>query len=237
MKDYGNIKKACRSYLFRDMDTRLSILLSGLLVLGLNFLLYKGAFSSRSRSYLLLMVYVLIVGLTQITANSMVMNLTVKDKLSKRMEFILASGMEVQSVIKAYTLEMWRISSLVPFILFFTSYLQEGLGGDFKWILGIYLSSQAMLYFGILLLNILGLSRKNFKFFKNLVFFGTTLAIYLVGNFSTPILSFLEAHHFKLTYVLLGINLFLGLVFGALSMVNLGRMTNESIINKEGTWS
>lgn len=167
----------------------------------------------------------------------MVVNLTVKDKLNKRTEFILASGTDIKNIIKAYGLEMWRISSIIPFFLFFSTYVFYNFGQDFKWIVGVYLSTILMLYFEIIFLNIFALGRKNFKFFKNLVFFGTTITIYMVGSFSSKILILLDKYNLNLAYILIGINIFLILIFGISSFINLARMNNESVINREGTWS
>ncbi|MCI5643339.1 MAG: beta-carotene 15,15'-monooxygenase [Peptoniphilus sp.] len=237
MRNNMNINKACRYYLFRDKDIILNIIVCMIIVLGFSFLLYKNVFESKSTSYVLLMLYVLIVGLTQITANSMIINLTVKDKLNKRIEFIIASGINIKNIIRAYTIEMWRISSILPFFLFFFTYYLYDFKKDFKWIVGIYISTVIMLYFEILFLNIFSLSRKNFKFFKNLVFFGTTLFIYIVGSFSNKILNLLDKYDVNLIYLIVGINIILLLTFGIFSIINLARINNESIINKEGTWS
>lgn len=237
MNDKMNINRACRYYLTRDKDFILNLLLSTLISLGFIFLLYKGVFDSRGNDYIVLMLYVLILGISLIMSNSMVVNLTVKDKLNKRIEFILASGINIKDVIKAYGVEMWRLSSIVPFLLFFLTYVLVDLQIEFKWIVGIFVTMIGMTYFEILFFNLISLSQKNFKFFKNIVFFGTTILIYMIGTFSEKILSLIERYNLNLIYIILGINIGLGLIFAIFSMKDLSKMNNESVINKEGSWS
>lgn len=237
MNDKMNINRACRYYLTRDKDFILNLLLSTLISLGFIFLLYKGVFDSRGNDYIVLMLYVLILGISLIMSNSMVVNLTVKDKLNKRIEFILASGINIKDVIKAYAIEMWRLSSIVPFLLFFLTYVLVDFQIEFKWIVGIFVTMIGMTYFEILFFNLISLSQKNFKFFKNIVFLGTTILIYMIGTFSGKILSLIERYDLNLIYIILGINIGIGLIFAVFSMKDLSKINNESIINKEGSWS
>lgn len=237
MKNKMNINRACRYYLSKDKDFILNLLLFTLISLGFIFLLYKGMFDSRGNDYIILMLYVLMLGISLIMSNSMVVNLTVKDKLNKRIEFILASGINIKDVIKAYAIEMWRLSSIVPFLLFFLTYVLVDFKIEFKWIVGIFVTMIGMTYFEILFFNLISLSQKNFKFFKNIVFFGTTILIYMIGTFSEKILSLIERYNLNLIYIILGINIALGLIFAVFSMKDLSKINNESIINKEGSWS
>lgn len=237
MNDKMNINRACRYYLSKDKDFILNLLLFTLISLGFIFLLYKGMFDSRGNDYIVLMLYVLMLGISLIMSNSMVVNLTVKDKLNKRIEFILASGINIKDVIKAYAIEMWRLSSIVPFLLFFLTYVLVDFKIEFKWIVGIFVTMIGMTYFEILFFNLISLSQKNFKFFKNIVFFGTTILIYMIGTFSGKILSLIERYNLNLIYIILGINIGLGLIFAIFSMKDLSKINNESIINKEGSWS
>ena len=237
MKNKMNINRACRYYLSKDKDFILNLLLFTLISLVFIFLLYKGMFDSRGNDYIVLMLYVLMLGISLIMSNSMVVNLTVKDKLNKRIEFILASGINIKDVIKAYGVEMWRLSSIVPFLLFFLTYVLVDFKIEFKWIVGIFVTMIGMTYFEILFFNLISLSQKNFKFFKNIVFFGTTILIYMIGTFSAKILSLIERYNLNLIYIILGINIGLGLIFAIFSMKDLSKMNNESVINKEGSWS
>lgn len=237
MKNKMNINRACRYYLSKDKDFILNLLLFTLISLGFIFLLYKEAFNSRGNDYIVLMLYMLMVGTSLIISNSMMMGLTVKDKVNKRIEFILASGVNIKDLIKAYGVEMWRLSSIVPFILFFLTYVLVDLQVEFKWIVGVFVTMIGLTYFEILFFNLISLSQKNFKFFKNIVFFGTTILIYMSGTFSGKILSLIERYNLNLIYIILGINIGLALIFAVFSMRDLSKINNESVINKEGSWS
>ncbi len=237
MNDNLNINKACRKYLLKDTDVRLNIILTLLIAIVFNFLLYKNVFVSRGDAYVLLMLYVFILGFSIIGSNSMVVNLTAKDKLNKRIEFILASGFDIKDIIKSYTKEMWVISSISSFVLFFMTYLIYDFKIDFKLVFAVYISLILMLYFEVLLFNIISLYQKNFKFFKNLVFFVSSLLIYLVASFSKHIIEFIDKHNLNLVYILLGINIVLLIIFASLSLIKYRNLSNESVIDKEGTWS
>lgn len=237
MNDNLNINKACRKYLLKDTDVRLNIILTLLIAIVFNFLLYKNVFVSRSDAYVLLMLYVFILGFSIIGSNAMVVNLTAKDKLNKRIEFILASGFDIKDIIKSYTKEMWVISSIPSFVLFFMTYLIYDFKIDFKLIFAVYISLVIMLYFEVLLFNIISLYQKNFKFFKNLVFFASSILIYLVASFSKHIIEFIDKHNLNLVYILLGINIVLLIIFASLSLIKYRNLSNESVIDKEGTWS
>lgn len=237
MNDNLNINKACRKYLLKDTDVRLNIVLTLLIAIVFNFLLYKNVFASRGDYYILLMLYVFILGFTIIGSNTMVVNLTAKDKLNKRIEFILASGFDIKDIIKSYTKEMWVISSIPSFVLFFMTYLIYDFKIDFKLIFAVYISLVIMLYFEVLLFNIISLYQKNFKFFKNLVFFISSLLIYLVASFSKHIIEFIDKHNVNLVYVLFGINIVLLIIFASFSIIKYKKLSNEAVIDKEGTWS
>lgn len=237
MNDNLNINKACRKYLLKDTDVRLNIVLTLLIAIVFNFLLYKNVFASRGDYYILLTLYVFIIGFTIIGSNAMVVNLTAKDKLNKRIEFILASGFDIKDIIKSYTKEMWVISSIPSFVLFFMTYLIYDFKIDFKLIFAVYISLILMLYFEVLLFNIISLYQKNFKFFKNLVFFVSSLLIYLVASFSKHIIEFIDKHNVNLVYVLLGINIVLLIIFASFSIIKYKKLSNEAVIDKEGTWS
>lgn len=237
MNDNLNINKACRKYLLKDTDVRLNIVLTLLIAIVFNFLLYKNVFASRGDYYVLLMLYVFILGFSIIGSNAMVVNLTAKDKLNKRIEFILASGFDIKDIIKSYTKEMWVISSIPSFVLFFMTYLIYDFKIDFKLIFAVYISLVIMLYFEVLLFNIISLYQKNFKFFKNLVFFISSLLIYLVASFSKHIIEFIDKHNVNLVYVLFGINIVLLIIFASFSIIKYKKLSNEAVIDKEGTWS
>lgn len=237
MKNKMNLNKACRYYLLRDMDVILSIIGFVLFIIGFNYLLYRGAFNSRGDGFIILVTYTMMIGFFLISSNSMVINLTVKDKLNKRIELILSSGVDIKDIVRAYAIEMWRISSIAPFLLFYSTYVLYDFKIDFKYIGAIFVTTILMLYFEILSFNIISLYRKNFKFFKNLLFFLTTSMIYIVGNFSDEILKSLNRFGIDIVCLIVSVNVVLLFGFGGFSTINLRRISNESVITREGTWS
>ena len=79
--------------------------------------------------------------------------------------------------------------------------------------------------------------RKNFKFFKNIVFFSTSLMIYLLGNFSGRILNFLGLINLDLSLFLILANVIIGLSLGLYSFYELRKLENESVMEVSSEWS
>ena len=233
MKD-KDLNKAARYLIFRDKEVIINTVL--FLVISFAYLLglYKFLLRSKGEDFVILMTYALILGFGIIGSNTILVNLSLKDKLSGRLEFLLGTGLDVREIIKAYSIENWRISSLPSFIIFFGTYLICDLGKSF---IALYLSCIALHYFLILTLNIMAMYRKNFKFFKNIVFFSTSLGIYLLGNFSGRILTFLGSMNLDLNVFLIIFNLILGLGLGIYSFYQVRKMDNEKVMEVSSIWS
>lgn len=238
MKD-KDLNKAARYLIFRDkeviINTVLFFLLALAYLLGLyKFLFDKFLFADKGEDFVILMTYALILGFGIIGSNTILVNLSLKDKLSGRLEFLLGTGLDVREIIKAYSIENWRISSLPSFIIFFGTYLICNLAKSF---IALYLSCIVLHYFLILTLNILAMYRKSFKFFKNIVFFSTSLGIYLLGNFSERILGLLGSMNLDLNVFLIIFNLILGLGLGLYSLYQIKMMDNEKVMEVSSVWS
>lgn len=233
MKD-KTLNKAARYIIFRDMEvivnTGLLIFISFAYLLGI----YKLLLRARGEDFIILMTYALILGFGIIGSNTILVNLSLRDKLSGRLEFLLGTGLDVREIIKAYSIENWRISSLPSFVIFFGTYVICDLGKSF---VALYLSCIGLHYFLILTLNIMAMYRKNFKFFKNIVFFSTSLGIYLLGNFSGRILNFLGSINLDLNIFLILVNAILGLGLGAYSLCQYKKMDNEKVMEVSALWS
>ena len=147
---------------------------------------------------------------------------------------MLGTGLDVREIIKAYSIENWRISSLPSFVIFFGTYVICDLGKSF---VALYLSCIGLHYFLILTLNVMAMYKKNFKFFKNIVFFTTSLGIYLLGNFSGRILNFLGSINLELSIFLILVNVILGLGLGAYSLCQYRKMDNEKVMEVSSVWS
>lgn len=233
MKDKA-LNKAARYLIFRDREVIINTVL--FLVIAFAYLLglYKFLFADKGEDFIILMTYALILGFGIIGSNTILVNLSLKDKLSGRLEFLLGTGLDAREVIKAYSIENWRISSLPSFVIFFGTYVICDLGKSF---VALYLSCIALHYFLILTLNVMAMYRKNFKFFKNIVFFTTSLGIYLLGNFSGRILNFLGSINLDLSIFLILLNVILGLGLGVYSLYQYKKMNNEKVMEVSALWS
>ena len=233
MKD-KTLNKAARYIIFRDMEvivnTGLLIFISFAYLLGI----YKLLLRARGEDFIILMTYAFVLGFGILGSNTILVKLSLRDKLSGRLEFLLGTGLDVREIIKAYSIENWRISSLPSFVIFFGTYLICDLGKSF---VALYLSCIGLHYFLILTLNVMAMYRKNFKFFKNLIYFSTSLLIYLFGLFSKKIILILERQNLDVNIFILGINIFATIVLAAYSFYQLKKMDNESVMEVKAEWS
>ncbi|WP_277220787.1 hypothetical protein [Peptoniphilus vaginalis] len=233
MKDKA-LNKAASYLIFRDREVIINTVL--FLVIAFAYLLglYKFLFADKGEDFIILMTYALILGFGTIGSNTILVNLSLKDKLSGRLEFLLGTGLDAREIIKAYSIENWRLSSLPSFVIFFGTYVICDLGKSF---VALYLSCIALHYFLILTLNVMAMYRKNFKFFKNIVFFTTSLGMYLLGNFSGRILNFLGSINLDLSIFLILLNVILGLGLGVYSLYQYRKMDNEKVMEVSSLWS
>lgn len=233
MKDKA-LNKASRYLIFRDRE----VIINTVLFLAITFAyllgLYKFLFANKGEDFITLMTYALILGFGIIGSNTILVNLSLRDKLSGRLEFLLGTGLDVREIIKAYSIENWRISSLPSFVIFFGTYVICDLGKSF---VALYLSCIGLHYFLILTLNVMAMYRKNFKFFKNIVFFSTNLMIYLFCLFSKKIIFIFERQNLDVNTFLIGINIFATIVLTAYSFYQLKKMDNESVMEVKAEWS
>lgn len=233
MKDKA-LNKATRYLIFRDkeviVNTGLLIFISFAYLLGL----YKFLLRARGEDFIILMTYAFVLGFGILGSNTILVNLSLRDKISGRLEFLLGTGLDVKEIIKAYSIENWRLSSLPSFVIFFGTYVICDLGKSF---VALYLSCIGLHYFLILILNIMAMYRKNFKFFKNIVFFTTNLMIYLFCLFSKKIIFIFERQNLDVNTFLIGINIFATIVLTAYSFYQLKKMDNESVMEVKAEWS
>ena len=233
MKDKA-LNKASRYLIFRDKEVIINTVLFLVITFAYFIGLYKFLFANKGEDFIILMTYALVLGFGIIGSNTILVNLSLKDKLSGRLEFLLGTGLDVREIIKAYSIENWRISSLPSFVIFFGTYVICDLGKSF---VALYLSCIGLHYFLILTLNVMAMYRKNFKFFKNIVFFSTSLGIYLLGNFSGRILNFLGSINLDLSIFLILVNVILGFGLGAYSLCLYRKMDNEKVMEVSSVWS
>ena len=229
-----DLNKAARYLIFRDKEVIINTVLFLVITFAYLLGLYKFLLRSKGEDFVILMTYALILGFGIIGSNTIIVNLSLKDKLSGRLEFLLGTGLDVREIIKVYSIENWRISSLPSFIIFFGTYLICDFDKSF---IALYLSCIALHYFLILTLNVMAMYRKNFKFFKNILFFSTSLGIYLLGNFSGRILTFLGSINLDLSIFLILVNIILGIGLGLYSLYQIKMMDNEKVMEVSSVWS
>lgn len=233
MKDKA-LNKTARYLIFRDREVIINTVLFLVITFAYLLGLYKFLFANKGEDFIILMTYALILGFGIIGSNTILVNLSLRDKLSGRLEFLLGTGLDVREIIKAYSIENWRISSLPSFVFFFGTYVICNLGKSF---VALYLSCIGLHYFLILTLNVIAMYRKNFKFFKNLIYFSTSLLIYLFGLFSKKIIFILERQNLDVNIFILGINIFATIVLAVYSFYQLKKMDNESVMEVKSVWS
>lgn len=228
-----NIAQAARYYLLRTGDYWVSLLCTSMLGLGFWYVLKRGLLTPRGEPYILLVLYSLHLGLSFIASNAMVVNLTIKDVQSKRIEFLLSSGIDMAFLIHTYTFEMWRLGSLGPglfyiLILMFFPF-QDGI---WPYIL-IFITSNLLCYAETLFLNVTAFTRKNFKLYRQMILFLGCLFIFLLGNGSTLLLDFLNQQGLSLASTLIAVNSLLAGLFMALSFPRLRKISSEVIFHLE----
>ena len=122
----NNIKKAVFYIIFKSKSTIFNMLGVGVLGTLMLVVFQQDQFYSKGTDYLILVFFVVLLGCTLLQANSIIIDLTVKDKMSKRMEFFLASGIDLKFIIKAYTIQILKASIIIPFIIFVLGYYAYG---------------------------------------------------------------------------------------------------------------
>lgn len=231
--------KASQYYILHSRDYCGNTILAVIFCILFNGIIYAfDVFPGNQRNdIILLLQWMLMLGIGLLLGNSMIVDLTVKDKLSRRLEFILASGLQVKELVLAYSFQMCYFSMIIPFLLLMATAFLFLYDLSFFYAFGLFLSTFALVYVVILYFNLLALEQKNLKFFKYLLFASLNLLIFLLGSYSKEFLTFLNAHHITLTIVILAVNGCLVFIFGVLAYLKFSKMNNESVISQEGTWS
>ena len=239
MKDQTPLNKAVSSMIWHSRDYRfnslLALIFSGVFYLGVyHFSQIPGRLG---RDPLLLLIWALMLGIGLLLGSSMVVDVTVKDKLSHRLDFFLASGIDIKPLILAYSLQMCRFSMLIPFALLMAFVFLPAFELGFLAILGLFGSTAILVFMTILYFNVLVLGQKHLKFVKYLLFITLNLLIYGVGSVSNQFLQFLANHHIELSSLVLGLNVCLTLVLAGLLALKWRHLSKEGVIRQEGTWS
>lgn len=149
----NNIKKAVFYIIFKSKSTIFNMLGVGVLGTLMLVVFQQDQFYSKGTDYLILVFFVVLLGCTLLQANSIIIDLTVKDKMSKRMEFFLASGIDLKFIIKAYTIQILKASIIIPFIIFVLGYYLIDFKISFFGIIAFFISTVIMSYTEVLFFN------------------------------------------------------------------------------------
>ena len=161
----SNMGKGAGYYLTRSKSLLIDTAIVAILAIFMSFAMQMDALQSKGEDYLVLMLYAVIFGLTSLQSGAMIVDLTAKDKLSRRVEFFAASGIAVKEIIKQYSIQIFRFSGIIPFFVFMSCYYFTDWTMSFGRIVCVYLSI---------------LWIRNMNWFKSIPIFATLLHILLV---------------------------------------------------------
>ena len=186
---------------------------------------------SKGEDYLVLMLYAVIFGLTSLQSGAMIVDLTAKDKVSRRIEFFAASGIAVKEIIKQYSIQIFRFSGIIPFFVFMSCYYFTDWTMSFGRIVCVYLSILVLSFCEIVALNIIVLDVKRVKLFKNVLFFGNFALVYLIAMSAERITEFVNQHHIGIDYLIIVVDVALCMMFALLSFFKARHMSNKRVLN------
>ncbi len=232
----NNIKKASFHYMIKSKGNIITILTMFILWILVCIGLYFNVFETKSGEEFVLIMYILILGTTLLVANSLVLDLTVKDKLSNRIEFFLAGNIKIKDLILSYSEQMLKMASLVPFMIFMTFYYFADFKYSFIEIVILYITTVTLSYSEILFLNTYSFYAQKNKLFKNIIIFGTFLIIYLSGMFSKELIGLARKAGIDIIYVIIGFNVIMSLLLYLISTKKIKGLNNELLIKQKGQW-
>ncbi|MFR1634217.1 MAG: hypothetical protein ACLSUF_04510 [Oscillospiraceae bacterium] len=83
----SNMGKGAGYYLTRSKSLLIDTAIVAILAIFMSFAMQMDTLQSKGDDYLVLMLYAVIFGLTSLQSGAMIVDLTAKDKLSRRIEF------------------------------------------------------------------------------------------------------------------------------------------------------
>ena len=199
----SNMGKGAGYYLTRSKSLLIDTAIVAILAIFMSFAMQMDALQSKGEDYLVLMLYAVIFGLTSLQSGAMIVDLTAKDKLSRRVEFFAASGIAVKEIIKQYSIQIFRFSGIIPFFVFMSCYYFTDWTMSFGRIVCVYLSILVLSFCEIVALNIIVLDVKRVKLFKNVLFFGNFALVYLIAMSAEQITEFVNQHHIGIDYLII----------------------------------
>ena len=213
----SNMGKGAGYYLTRSKSLLIDTAIVAILAIFMSFAMQMDALQSKGEDYLVLMLYAVIFGLTSLQSGAMIVDLTAKDKLSRRVEFFAASGIAVKEIIKQYSIQIFRFSGIIPFFVFMSCYYFTDWTMSFGRIVCVYLSILVLSFCEIVALNIIVL-------------------VYLIAMSAEQITEFVNQHHIGIDYLIIVVDVALCMMFVLLSFFKARHMSNETVIRRDGEW-
>lgn len=232
----NNIKKAVFYIIFKSKSTIFNMLGVGVLGTLMLVVFQQDQFYSKGTDYLILVFFVVLLGCTLLQANSIIIDLTVKDKMSKRMEFFLASGIDLKFIIKTYTIQILKASIIIPFIIFVLGYYLIDFKISFFGIIAFFISTVIMSYTEVLFFNTITFSVEKYKLFKNMVFFGNFFLIYISAMCANEIVEFVSGLNISMYIFIIILNIIGATILAVISFRKISKLDNESVVRSVGQW-
>lgn len=224
------LHKAVRLRIFKTKDLLIELGLLILLTLLISSCFFLEIFQAKAESEIILIAYTLIFAMGMIFGGAAVVSLTLKDKCSNRIEFFMAAKIALPELIAANSAEVFKLAAIAPLICFFAFYFSQDYSYEFFEITAFFLSTMAVVYNLIFILNLKSLYARKSKIYKNIIFLCTNLLILTVANFSTEICAALESLQIDLLYTIIALNLLISLILMITRRRELRKLSKERII-------
>lgn len=224
----NRLSKGSFNYLIKSKDTIfscLSVIVFGVLLLAV---IYFGDFNDNI-NYRLFISYILLLSLTVLQSNSMITDLTLKDKMSSRLEFFLSSGFKLKEIVVAYSFQMMFISMVIPLLFFVFIIANINYSVSYVQIFFLMFTTLVLCFLVILFMNIISLTIKRIDNFKSILFFTTFLIIYLLGQFSSSIVNIISNNSWSIMKILTLLNIVLIVIMSIIILNKLKKIDYESI--------
>lgn len=231
----NNMQKGAGYYLLRSI-VLIDMGIVAILAILMSASLQMDAVWAKGEDYMILMLYVTLLGTALVPASSMITALLAKDKLSRRIEFFVASGSSVKEILLKYSIQIFRLSGTIPFLLFLGCYCFHDWTVGFHKIVSVYLSVLLLSFCEILALNLIVLDVKRMKLFKNMLFFGNFAVIYFIAMSAEDITKLLRLHKIAVELLLIAFNLALSIGLSAFCFLKIRKISNENVIGRDGQW-
>lgn len=231
----SNLEKGAGYYLLRSAAL-IDLLGVGIAAVLMSVVMQTGVIRARGEDYMILMLYATLLGVTFVPSGSMIAVLLVKDRLSRRMEFFAASGNSAKDIVLKYSVQIFRLSGVIPFLVFLSCYCLHDWTTGFYKIVGVYVSVLVLSFCEILALNLIVLAMKRVKLFKNMLFFGNFAMIYFIAMSAQDIIELLRRRQIAVEFLIIAFNIALSIGLSVFCFLKLRGISTEKVIGRDAQW-